>query len=437
MRTPTLPRLLFSVLLCLPFFFAAQPARGEDRFPRPEFESGYVRPERVTPAPRLPWRDTADITLLAAGLGITAWLALKRRSRKGLLLTALAGASYFGFVRGGCVCSVGSIQNVAHALGSGAALPVAVTAFFLLPLIAALFWGRVFCAGVCPLGAIQELVLLRPLRVPPLLDRAGRAVPWLILFPVVVCAATGTTYLLCSYDPFISLYRLTGSLTTLLAGGGVLLVAMFIGRPFCRWLCPYGALLGLCSRAAETKLRITPGRCTNCRMCEDACPYGAILPPATNVFTQQEKKTERIILAALLCLLPLLALAGYAIGGAFSRQMIAAHPDVALADILDRNSPPLTLTEQQTQRLDGLRLSKRPPEDVRMSAAGVILTGRRVGQAAGAFLGVLLGLSLIGLTCRRAREEHQPHPSWCVRCGRCWRACPHEQALKREEAGRG
>ena len=39
-------------------------------------------------------------------------------------------------------------------------------AFFLLPLIFALFAGRVFCAAVCPLGAAQDIVLLRPIKVP-------------------------------------------------------------------------------------------------------------------------------------------------------------------------------------------------------------------------------------------------------------------------------
>ena len=36
----------------------------------------------------------------------------------------------------------------------------------MLPLAVALFFGRVFCAGVCPLGAIQELMTLKPIEVP-------------------------------------------------------------------------------------------------------------------------------------------------------------------------------------------------------------------------------------------------------------------------------
>ncbi|MHC5086583.1 MAG: 4Fe-4S binding protein, partial [Planctomycetota bacterium] len=38
--------------------------------------------------------------------------------------------------------------------------------FFFSPLVFTLFFGRSFCAAVCPLGVIQDLVLLRPLKVP-------------------------------------------------------------------------------------------------------------------------------------------------------------------------------------------------------------------------------------------------------------------------------
>ena len=52
-----------------------------------------------------------------------------------------------------------------------------VIAFFFLPLVAALLFGRVFCGGVCPLGAVQDLVLLRPVTVPEKLDRVLRWLP--------------------------------------------------------------------------------------------------------------------------------------------------------------------------------------------------------------------------------------------------------------------
>lgn len=241
---------------------------------------GYVTPDVQKPRPREYWLELLDVVLLAFALGVAVWLVLYRRSRKQVLALTIGCLAYFGFYREGCICPIGAIQNVAVALTDPEySIPIVVTAAFFLPLLVAVFFGRAFCGGVCPLGAMQELVLLKPVQVPRRLDRPlgllkyvylGLAI-WLAVQPAV-----GRDFVICRYDPFVGFFRQDGFAHMMLIGAGFLLLGIFVGRPYCRYLCPYGGLLAWCSRLAKRGVTITPDKELDCGLCTEACPYGAI-----------------------------------------------------------------------------------------------------------------------------------------------------------------
>jgi NosR/NirI family nitrous oxide reductase transcriptional regulator len=256
----------------------------------PDFGGSYGFPTPQHPEPRADWLRILDIVALVSALGLGSWLILKRRSRYGVLLLSIGALAYFGFFRKGCICPIGSIQNVTLSLGDSRYLiSIGVIAFFFLPLVAALLFGRVFCGSVCPHGAIQDLVLLRPVKVPEKLDRALRWLPYAYLGLAVLFAGwglhlkfgawqiqMGRRFLICEWDPFVGLFRISGSFHMLAIGAGFILLGMFFGRPYCRWLCPYGALLSILSRVAWKNVQITPDKELDCGLCAEACPYGAI-----------------------------------------------------------------------------------------------------------------------------------------------------------------
>jgi polyferredoxin len=256
-------------------------ARPVDAAPGPEdIGEGYVLPVVQRPLPRMDWQETIDVGALLVALGLAAWIVLKRRRRRELVLLAIVCVLYFGFHRQGCVCPIGAIQNVVVALtDSHYAVSYFVIAFFLLPLIFAALFGRAFCGGVCPLGAIQELVVLRPVNVPRRLDKALGWLKWAYLALAIWFAAKPAEtrdFLICRFDPFVGLFRTTGPLHMLLIGAGFLILGVFIGRAYCRYLCPYGALLSLLARLSWRGVTITPDKELDCGLCAAACPYGAI-----------------------------------------------------------------------------------------------------------------------------------------------------------------
>jgi NosR/NirI family transcriptional regulator, nitrous oxide reductase regulator len=256
----------------------------------PDFGGSYSFPSPNHPEPDSTWVHSLDMLILVAGLSLAAWLVLKKRSRNGIIILGIGALAYFGFYRKGCICPIGAIQNVALCLvDSHYLISFGVITFFFLPLVAALLFGRVFCSGVCPFGALQDLVLLWPKRVPQALDRFLRWLPYVYLALAVLFAGWGLNlkwgtweikaarrFLICEWDPFIGLFRLSGPFYMLAIGAALILLGMFFGRPYCRWLCPYGGILSLLSRFAWKNVKITPDKELDCGLCAEACPYGAI-----------------------------------------------------------------------------------------------------------------------------------------------------------------
>jgi ferredoxin len=241
---------------------------------------GYKTPPVQKPLPRDAWLQLLDVALLAAATGVAVWLVLKRRSRKEVAWLSLGSLAYFGFYREGCICPIGSIQNVALALADPRySIPMVATAVFFIPLVVALFFGRAFCGGVCPIGAIQDLVVLKPIQTPRRLDRVLGLLKYVYLGLAIFFAvqpALARDFVICRFDPFVGFFRRTGAPHMLLIGGAFLVVGMFVGRPYCRYLCPYGVLLNWCTRLARRGVTITPDRELDCGLCTGSCPFGAI-----------------------------------------------------------------------------------------------------------------------------------------------------------------
>jgi NosR/NirI family transcriptional regulator, nitrous oxide reductase regulator len=412
------------VILILLFIWHSVLYAQQQRFPRPEFEKGYTYPTHQLLNQRGPMWEYMDVAVLIGALLVTSWLAIKKRSRQGIVWMSLFSLAYFGFYRQGCICSIGSVQNISLALfNTGYAMPLSALLFFMVPLIFALFSGRVFCAGVCPLGAIQELTGFKQVRISKGVESVLATIPFIYLGLAVLFSATGSTFIICRYDPFVGIFRLDAPYTMIIFGALLLLAGIFVNRPYCRYLCPYGVLQNIFSRFAGKHLTITPAECTNCRLFEESCPYDAILPSDTVQATERSEVSRKRFITYFL-LIPVMALAG-------ALLLYNLAPGLSQVNSTVRLAREIRLEQEKSipavsKAALAFNESGKTAVELFNEEQKIIDRYRKGAPWVGIFLGLSLGIGLFGLTTRKKRTEYKPHQGRCVSCGKCFKYCPVE-----------
>ena len=395
---------------------------GIQRFPKPEFESGYIQPETLIPNPRAEILSIMDTAVLLISLSVVSWLVIKKRSRNGVFWMSLFALSYFGFYREGCVCSIGSIQNVTLALSDTSYfIPLTAIIFFVSPLAYTLFFGRTFCAGVCPFGAMQDLVAFSPQKLGSRLNAVLGVIPYIYLGLAVLYAATGTDFVICRYDPFVGIWRLNASFGMFMFGGVLLVAGIFIARPYCRFLCPYGVLLNWASRFSRRHITITPSECIQCRLCENSCPYDAIDIPVT-VKNPEDKRTMARKLIFITILIPFLMFEGGWTVSRLHEPLAGVNAKVKLAkQILN----PVTEKNQiETFEIQAFKSQGKQQNQAFAEASAVLNKFYSGGWILGGFIGLVFGGLIAGRMITKHRTDFTPNKGTCFSCVRCVDYCP-------------
>jgi len=160
---------------------------------------------------------------------------------------------------------------------------------FLSILFTSLAFGKSFCSWFCPIGFISELIgdfgekiFKKRLKLPKWLDYPLRSLKYLLLgFLVYSVVFLMTDLALKAFldSPYnlvsdVKMYYFFAHISqTALIVIAVLFVLSIVIRSFwCRFLCPYGALLGIFSLLSPNKIQRNTTSCIDCGLCNKACP---------------------------------------------------------------------------------------------------------------------------------------------------------------------
>lgn len=134
-------------------------------------------------------------------------------------------------------------------------------------LFSALFLKRAACSFACPVFPLGELLWRggeklfgRTFAAPFWLDLVLRSGKYLVLGWLILALAGG--HLEAGLQAWHAVPLLFATI----------LLSLFFQMPWCRYLCPYGALVGLVSMASVFKIRRSPRHCVRCHKCSNRCP---------------------------------------------------------------------------------------------------------------------------------------------------------------------
>lgn len=185
------------------------------------------------------------------------------------------------------LCPFGGVVTIYQYATSGTFVQKIHESSFILMIlgfILAVLFGPVFCGWVCPFGSVQEWfgklgkkIFRRRYNhfIPNKIDQALRYLRYVVLGWVVYMTATSGTLLFSQIDPYFALFNFWTSEVAvggLIVLGVTLAASLFVERPWCKYACPYGAVLGITNLFRVFKIRRTESTCKACNLCTRSCP---------------------------------------------------------------------------------------------------------------------------------------------------------------------
>jgi len=185
---------------------------------------------------------------------------------------------------------IAGLMNLKYFLLTGVVPSIHPAAMFLLITFLAIsfLFRKAFCSWLCPVGTVSEYLGLlgkkifgRNFRLWRWIDIPLRGLKYLLLGFFIWAISTMSAnviegfmhsdYGLVASVKMLNFFRLLGEVG-LIVVGILVLASIFVQNFWCRYLCPYGALLGFASLLSPVRIRREPEPCIDCGKCAKVCP---------------------------------------------------------------------------------------------------------------------------------------------------------------------
>ncbi len=216
------------------------------------------------------------------GLQFYLWTRYFERGATGFRVSRPAGVE--GWL------PIAGLMNTKYLLLTGRVPQIHPAAMFLFIgfMLMSLLLKKAFCSWLCPVGTFSEFlwklgrrIFGRNLRLPRWFDIPLRGLKYLLLglFVAVIGVMSAaaledfmaTPYGLVADVKMLNFFRDLG-LTAAVVIGLLMLLSTLVQNFWCRYLCPYGAIMGLASLLSPVKIRRDQDACIDCGKCAKACP---------------------------------------------------------------------------------------------------------------------------------------------------------------------
>lgn len=154
-------------------------------------------------------------------------------------------------------------------------------------LISTILFGPIVCGFICPFGTIQDLVAKFGKKIfkrkynnflPINLENKIKYIRYvsLVLTIIITSVSTGVIFLekINPYHAFLGFFSKSISIVGFFILCIVITLSLFIHRPWCKYICPYGALLGIFNKFKVFRIVRKESTCVGCKKCSKTCPMG-------------------------------------------------------------------------------------------------------------------------------------------------------------------